>query len=121
MKQVLIVDDSYTMRKRIAALLHESPLIRVVAEAGSGREAIETVEQTRPDTVLLDIYLPDQNGITLLKKFKANYPEMKVILLTTLDDPRYRKACLDLGADHFLSKTMEFERIVDTVTDNTAH
>ena len=63
MKQVLIVDDSSTMRKRIAALLHESPLIRVVAEAGSGREAIETVEQTRPDTVILDIHLPDQNGI----------------------------------------------------------
>ena len=58
MKQVLIVDDSSTMRKRIAALLHESPLIRVVGEAGSGREAIETVEQTRPDTVILDIHLP---------------------------------------------------------------
>lgn len=121
MKQVLIVDDSYTMRKRIAALLHKSPLIRVVGEAGSGRTAIERVEQTRPDTVLLDIHLPDQNGITLLKRFKANYPEMKVIMLTTIDDPRYRKACLDLGADHFLSKAMEFERIVDTVTDNTAH
>ena len=101
MKQVLIVDDSSTMRKRIAALLHESPLIRVVGEAGSGREAIETVEQTRPDTVILDIHLPDQSGITLLKRFKAAYPEMKVIMMTTLDDPRYRKACPEPGCGSF--------------------
>ena len=121
MKQVLIVDDSSTMRKRIATLLHESPLIQVVGEAGSAGEAIETIAQTRPDTVILDIRLPGRNGITLLKRFKADYPEMKVIMLTNLDDPRYRKACLDLGADYFLSKTMEFDRIIDSVTENTAH
>jgi len=121
MKQVLIVDDSPTMRKRIASLLRESTLIRIVGEAGSGREAIETVEHTRPDTVLLDIRLPDQSGITLLKRFKARYPEMKIIMLSNLDDPRYRKACLDIGADHFLSKAMEFDRIVDTINEDTAH
>ena len=121
MKQVLIVDDSARVRKRIAALLSESPLIRIVGEAGNGREAVEAVDHTRPDTVILDIHLPDQNGIALLKQFKARYPEMEVIMLTNLDDPRYRQACLNLGADHFLNKAMEFEKIVATITSHSAH
>ena len=121
MKQVLIVDDSPQVRRRIAALLNESPLIRIVGEAGSGREALETVKQTRPDTVILDIRLPDQNGMTLLKQFKTRYPKMTVIMLTNLEDPRYRRACLDLGADHFFSKTEEFDRIIDMIATNAAH
>ena len=121
MKQVLIVDDSPQVRKRIAALLNESPQIHIAGEAGSGREAIEAVAKVRPDTVVLDIRLPDQNGIALLKQFKADYPQMTVIMLTNLDDPRYRRVCRSLGADHFLNKTMDFERIVDTITDKPAH
>ena len=121
MKKVLIVDDSAQLRKRIAALLDESPQIRIVGEAGSGREAIEAVAHSRPDTVILDIRLPDQNGISVLKRFKARYPEMTVIMLTNLDDPHYRKACRSLGADHFLSKAREFEKIVDTIIKPSAH
>jgi YesN/AraC family two-component response regulator len=121
MKKVLIVDDSPRVRQRIAALLNESPQIRIAGEAGSGSEALQVVENVRPDTVILDIRLPDQNGITLLKRFKARYPEMTVIMLTNLDDPRYRQVCRNLGADDFLSKAMEFEKIVDTVTHHPAH
>jgi DNA-binding NarL/FixJ family response regulator len=121
MKQVLIIDDSPQVRKRIAALLNESPQIRIAGEAGSGREAIEAVAQVRPDTVLLDIRLPDQNGIALLKQFKADYPQMTVIMLTNLDDSRYRNACRNLGADYFLSKADEFESIVDIIVDQPAH
>ena len=118
MKQVLIVDDSYQVRQRIAALLNESPQIRIAGEAGSGREAIEAVANIRPDTVILDILLPDENGIALLKRFKADYPQMKVIMLTNLDHPLYRQKCRRLGADHFLSKTDQFESIVEVVTDH---
>ncbi len=121
MKQVLIIDDSAQIRKRIASLLRESPQIRIAGEAGSGRQALEAVAQARPDTVILDIRLPDQSGISLLKTFKARYPDMRIIMLTNLDDDRYRQQCRRLGADHFLSKAMEFEKIVDTVIDNPAH
>ena len=121
MKQVLVVDDSPQVRKRIVALLDESPQIRIVGEAGSGREAIEAVDRTRPDTVVLDIRLPDQNGIDLLKRFKGRYPKMTIIMLTNLDNPRYRQACRRLGADHFLNKAMDFEKIVDTINSHPAH
>jgi DNA-binding NarL/FixJ family response regulator len=121
MKQVLIIDDSLQIRERIAALLAESPQIRIAGEVGNSRDALEAVQRLRPDTVLLDIRLPGQSGISLLRTFKARYPEMAVIMLTNLDDTRYRQQCRKLGADHFLSKTMEFERIVDTIIDNPAH
>lgn len=116
MKHVLIVDDSARVRRRIAAVLDESPLIRIIGEAGSGREALEAVKDNRPDTVILDIRLPDQSGIALLKTFKTRYPEMEVIMLTNLDDTRYRQYCRRLGADHFLSKILEFDKIVEAVT-----
>ena len=59
---------------------------------------------------------PDRNGIALLKKIKASYPEVTVIMLTNFDNPQYRRACQRLGADYFLNKTLEFEKIVDTIT-----
>lgn len=120
MKQVLIIDDSEQIRQRLAALLAESAQIRIVGQAGDSREALEAVRRLRPDTVILDIRLPGSSGIELLKKFKARYPEMKVIMLTNFDYARYRRQCRQLGADHFLNKTLEFEKIVDTIMDVTA-
>lgn len=121
MKQVLIIDDSLQIRERIAALLAESSQIRIAGQASSSRDALAAVQRLKPDTVILDIRLPDQSGIELLKTFKARYPKMAVIMLTNLDDTRYRRQCRKLGADHFLSKTMEFEKIVDTIIDDPAH
>ena len=115
MKQVLIVDDSAQVRKRIAALLAESPQIRITGEAGNGRDALAAVQRLKPDTVILDIRLPDQSGIALLKIFKARYPLMTVVMLSNLDDAGYRQQCQRLGADRFLSKALEFEKIVEAV------
>lgn len=120
MKQVLIIDDSAQIRERIADLLSESPGIRIIGEAGTAREALDAVQRRTPDAVILDLRLPDKSGIFLLKTFKKHHPEIAVTVLTNLDDARYRKQCLDLGADHFLSKTREFEKIVDTIVDNPA-
>lgn len=121
MTQVVIIDDSPRIRKRIAGLLSASPRIRIVGEAGNGREAIDAVEHARPDAILLDIRLPDVSGITLLKIFKARYPKMRVVMLTNLDGPRYRQQCRQLGADTFLNKSGEFEKIVPAISSNPAH
>jgi two-component system response regulator DevR len=121
MKQVMIIDDSPRIRRRIAGLLSESSDIRIVGEAGNAADALAAVERIRPDTVILDIRLPGQSGIALLKTFKTQYPEMAVIMLTNLNDARYREQCRKLGADHFLSKTKEFESIVATVFADPTH
>jgi DNA-binding NarL/FixJ family response regulator len=118
MKQVLIVDDSEKIRQRLVTLLAESAQIRIVGQAGNSLEALEAVRRLNPDTVILDIRLPGTSGIELLKQIKAMYPEMKVIMLTNFDYALYRQQCRQLGADHFLNKTLEFEKIVDTIMDN---
>ena len=116
MNQVLIVDDSQPIRERLAALLSESGQIRIVGEAGNVQEGWQAVQFFRPDTVILDIRLPGSTGIALLKKIKEHYPRVTVIMLTNFDDAQYRRQCRRLGADHFLNKTLEFEKIVDTIT-----
>jgi len=121
MKQVLIVDDSEQIRQRLVTLLAESTQIRIVGQAGNSLEALEAVQRLKPDTVILDIRLPGTSGIELLKEIKAKYPEMKVIMLTNFDYAQYRRQCQQLGADHFLNKTLEFEKIVDTIIDSPAH
>ena len=115
MKHVLIIDDSEKIRARLAALLTESNRVRVVGQAGSGRDALEILNRLKPDTIILDIRLPDRSGIELLKEIKARHPGTTVIMMTNYDDDRYRRQCRRLGADEFLNKSMEFDHIVDTV------
>lgn len=115
MKQVLIIDDSQPIRERIAMLLDESPQIQVVGQAGTGRKGWQALQHLHPDTVILDIQLPDESGIQLLKQIKAGFPEIQVIMLTNYDFQQYRRQCRQLGADHFLSKSQEFDKVIDAV------
>ncbi len=120
MKHVLIVDDSAPIRQRLITLLTESPQIRIVGEAADSREALDSMARVQPDTVILDIRMPGRSGIELLKQIKTRYPEMKVIMLTNFDYSTYRRQCRLLGADHFLNKTLDFEKILDTILNEPA-
>ena len=115
MKQVLIIDDSEPIRQRIAALLDESADIQIVGEAGTKHDGWLALQRLLPDTVILDIRLPDDSGIQLLRQIKSGYPGIRVIMLTNYDLQQYRRQCLRLGADYFLNKTQEFEKIVPAV------
>ena len=115
MKQVLIVDDSEQIRERLITLLSESDQIHIAGQAGNVRDALGAIRRSKPDIVILDIRLPGQSGIGLLEEIKARYPEVAVIMLTNFDYARYRQQCRQLGADHFLNKTFEFEKIVETI------
>jgi DNA-binding NarL/FixJ family response regulator len=115
MKHVLIVDDSEQIRKRLAALLAESSRIRIVGQTGDGPETLKAIERLNPDTVILDIRLPGCSGIEVLKQIKAHHPHIQVIMLTNHDHAIYRQQCRQLGADRFLNKTREFEKIVASI------
>lgn len=115
MQHVLIVEDSEPIRERLAALLAESRRIRIVGQTGDGGQALEAVASLKPDAVILDIRLPGCSGIELLRQIKARHPQIRVIMLTNHDDAGYRRLCKQLGADHFLSKALEFDKIIDTI------
>jgi DNA-binding NarL/FixJ family response regulator len=115
MKRVLIVDDSKKVRERLVSLLSEYPTIRIVGQAGNVKEALDTLEDQKPDAVVLDIRLPGRSGIQLLGDIRAAHPEITVIMLTNYDFEQYRKQCLQMGADYFFNKTLEFEKVVDVL------
>jgi DNA-binding NarL/FixJ family response regulator len=115
MKRVLIVDDSKQVRERLISILSEYPQVRIVGQAGNGKEALDALDDQKPDTVVLDIRLPGKSGIELLGDIKAAHPEITVIMLTNYDFEQYRKQCLQMGADYFFNKTLEFEKVVDVL------
>ena len=121
MKRVLIVDDSKQIRERVAALLAGSDQIRIVGEAGDGYQAMRVIPQLKLDTIILDIRLPKKNGIEMLKEVKVLYPKIRVIMLTNYDYDLYRQQCKRLGADHFLNKTLEFEKIMASILEDSSY
>ena len=111
MLKVYVVDDSELVRERLIDMVSEIEEVEVVGETGDLREAEASIGQLRPDAVVLDIRLPDGNGITLLRHMKRERPAATVIVLTNYPYPQYREECLDAGADYFLYKATEFDQV----------
>jgi DNA-binding NarL/FixJ family response regulator len=113
---VIIVEDSEIVRTRLAALLSQVPGVAIAAQARDGLQALSLIAEHRPQAVLLDIELPGLNGLKLLESIKRDYPACGIIVLTTYAFAEFRRRCEDLGADHFLDKSMDFERIPALLT-----
>jgi DNA-binding NarL/FixJ family response regulator len=90
--------------------------VRVVGEAAGVHEALQLFAQCKPDAVVLDLQLPDGSGIDVLRTIKRDAPHCVVIVLTSHSGEEWKSACLSLGADHFLEKAREFERLSETLT-----
>lgn len=115
---VLIVDDSLIIYERLKLLLMEVEKVQNILYAGSFGDAEQILRQGGVNIVLLDIHLPDKNGIDLLKLIKKEYPSIKVIMITNLADDHYRKLCKRLKADHFIDKSKDFRLIPGLITDS---
>ena len=102
---VLLADDHAVVRKGTREFLEEDPEIQVVAEAADGAQAWDLLVQRLPDVAILDVRMPQINGIDLTKRIKANCPKVRVLMLTAYDDDPYVLAALRAGADGFLLKT----------------
>lgn len=119
MIKVLIVDDQELIRQSLELMLQSKANIEVVGTAENGREAARCVRKYSPDVVLMDIRMPDMDGIESLKIIKDNCPNTKVIILTTFDDDEYIYESLKSGANGFLLKGIsiaELVRAIETVT-----
>ncbi len=115
MYKVLVVDDSPIIVERIFQILGELDCITFIAKATNFSEAVTLLNEQIFNIVLLDINLPGKNGIELLSYIKANYPDIKNIMLTNQSDDYYRNLCQNLGSDSFIDKTSEFENIPHTI------
>jgi DNA-binding NarL/FixJ family response regulator len=109
--RVLVADNSALVRERLVALVSELETIELVDQAGSAGETLGCVDRHRPDVVILDSRMIVCNGLHLLKEIKASATAPVVIVLSTDPYPQYREMCKQLGADFFLDKDTEFDRV----------
>lgn len=102
---VVLADDHTVVRKGIREFLEEDGDIVVVAEASDGVQALAEIDRHRPDVAVLDIQMPNLTGIEATRRIKAQYPDVRVLVLTAYDDEPYIFALLQAGADGYLLKT----------------
>jgi DNA-binding NarL/FixJ family response regulator len=112
MMRVLVVDDHSLFRDGIVSLL-EAAGYTVVGQAGDGKTAVERALSLRPELVLLDIHMPEMNGIDALKFIKASLPETKVVMLTVSEDETYLVDAITSGADGYLLKHLSGPEFID--------
>jgi DNA-binding NarL/FixJ family response regulator len=113
--RVLIVDDQVMVREGFSVLLNAMPDIEVVGEAVNGREAVTQVAVLRPDVVLMDIRMPELNGIEATREIVAADATAKVLVLTTFDLDEYVYQALRAGASGFLLKDASARQLADGV------
>ena len=109
--KVVIADDSVLWRDRIKSILIDINNVFVVGEAENGADALQLIREEEPDLAIIDIRMPEMNGIELLKKIRELKMKVKFCILTSYPYPQYKKRCFEAGADYFLSKTEDFEEI----------
>jgi two-component system, NarL family, invasion response regulator UvrY len=118
--RVLICDDHRIVREGIKQILAEAADLRVMGEAANGPEAIQQVRAgaasgSGPDVVLLDIAMPQRDGLDILKALRGEFPKLPVLMLSTYPDRQYAVRSLKLGAAGYLNKSADSEQMIDAV------
>lgn len=113
--KVVIADDHVLYRAGVKTALSAKKDIKVIAEADNGMHLLNLLKTVEPDVILLDIQMPIMDGIGALPEVKANYPHIKVIMLTMMDDHSMITKLMELGANSYLSKTSDSEVIYEAI------
>ena len=113
---VMVVEDSEILRTRWIALLGNIPHLCVTVLATTGLQAWACFAEARPDAVVLDVELDDVNGLQLLGRMKRERPSCRVIVLASYIFEAFHQRCQDLGADFFLEKANDFDRVPAILT-----
>ncbi|MCU1252625.1 MAG: DNA-binding response regulator [Edaphobacter sp.] len=113
--RVFSIDDHPLMREGIAAIIRNEPDMLLVAEASNGREAIQGFREHRPDITLMDLRLPDISGIDAMVAIRTEFPDARIILLTTFEGDVEIRRALQAGAVGYMLKTMPRRQLVDMI------
>jgi DNA-binding NarL/FixJ family response regulator len=115
-KVVLVVDDSLVILERMIPMLSKSENVEFVVHAGTCKEALQVLDELKPDCILLDLHLPDQSGLELLRLVKEKYDQILVFIMTNQATEHYRTVCRQMGATRFFDKSMDFDRIPEALS-----
>ena len=113
--KVLVVDDQTELADEIAEILKTDEELEVVGTAADGFEALEKTALSQPDVVLLDIRMPNMNGVVATQRIKSEFPQAKVLILTTFDDSDYILNAINNGASGYLLKDISGDALIDAV------
>jgi two-component system, NarL family, response regulator DegU len=112
---IVIIDDHQLFREGVKRILEFEPSFNVVAEGDDGSEAVNLIESHEPDVVLMDINMPETNGVEATRELMNKYPQTKVIILSIHDDENYVNHALKTGALGYLLKEMDSEALIEAV------
>lgn len=118
--RVVVVDDHTLFRQGLTALLDDAEDTVVVGQAGTGTEAVEVVGETAPDVVLMDLRMPELNGIEATRRVIARHPDTTVVVLTMLEDDSSLFAAMCAGARSYLLKGADKDQVLATVRSAAA-
>ncbi|MDF2686187.1 MAG: yfiK [Clostridia bacterium] len=115
--RILLADDQTIIRDGLRALLEMNADIKIIGEAGNGREAYEKTTELCPDVVLMDIRMPETDGVEATRLIKKDLPNTIVIVLTTFDDDDYIIKAMTYGASGYLLKDIGSEKLIEAIHD----
>ncbi len=113
--RLMVVDDHAVLREGLRFMLQHDDSVTIVAEASDGREALETLETAQPDVMLLDLNMPHLDGLETLRRVRADWPDVAVVVLSIHDDPEYVEQALRSGAAGYLLKTVSKDELVRAI------
>jgi DNA-binding NarL/FixJ family response regulator len=115
MIRVLVVDDQELVRQGLSGLLATQPDLQIVGEAATGQSAIAQVEQLQPDIVLMDIRMPEMDGVVATREICQRFAATKILVLTTFDDTEYISQAMQFGAKGYLLKDTPIDDIATAI------
>lgn len=117
--KVLVADDHEVVRQGLASLLSGTD-IKIIAEADTGEKAVQLARKHRPDVVLLDIRLPNMDGLTALERIREDQPNARVVMLSTYDNPTYVARAVAMGAVDYVLKGSTRQELISAITGAAA-
>ncbi len=113
MLRILLVDDHVLFRKGLASLLASQPNIEVIGEASNGNEAVHAAKELKPDLIMMDINMPECDGLQATRIIKQSMPQVKIVMLTASDEDQYLFEAMKIGAQGYLLKDLELYQLLD--------
>ncbi|MCD6363201.1 MAG: response regulator transcription factor [Synergistetes bacterium] len=115
--RVVIADDMEETRKSLKVMLSFASDLEVVGEASDGEEALKMVRELKPDVVLMDINMPNVDGISVSKRLLQEDPDIAIVAISIQGDEEYERALEEMGVEEFLVKPFSSSRLIETIRE----